>query len=77
MRKVNVEVIAEFSPEGDMTPLMFCGPNGRVEKVDRLISCRQSADLNICVQGQRYDCIVMGQQTALWFDNGRWFMAEI
>lgn len=75
MKRVCIKVDVQFSPEGNITPLAFTWPDGRRFEVDRYLGNKPAADLSIGVSGQRYDCMVLGKQVALWLDGGKWFIA--
>ena len=76
MRKVYVGVIAEFAPDGDVTPLSFTWEDDREYRVDKLLDRVRAASLKAGGVGMRYTVVVRGKQTYMWLEDGcnRWFM---
>ncbi|MCB7306082.1 hypothetical protein NE683_18810 [Bariatricus massiliensis] len=73
-RRINVEVIARFNLEGDITPLQINWEDGQVFKIDRILASRQAASLKAGGQGIRYTIMVGGRQAFLYFENPIWFV---
>lgn len=73
-RRINVEVIARFNLEGDITPLQINWEDGQVFKIDRILASRQAASLKAGGQGIRYTIMVCGRQAFLYFENPIWFV---
>ena len=73
-RRINVEVIARFNLEGDITPLQINWEDGQVFKIDRILASRQAASLKAGGQGIRYTIMVGGKQAFLYFENPIWFV---
>ena len=73
-RRINVEVIARFNLEGDITPLQINWEDGQVFKIDRILAARQAASLKAGGQGIRYTIMVGGRQAFLYFENPIWFV---
>lgn len=74
VRKVYVDVTAEFSPEGTIKPLSFVWDDGHRYEVDRVLDIRPAASLKAGGFGIRYTCRVMGKQTYMWLEENKWFM---
>lgn len=73
-RRINVEVIARFNLEGDITPLQINWEDGQVFNIDRILASRQAASLKAGGQGIRYTIMVGGRQAFLYFENPIWFV---
>lgn len=74
MRKVFVKVIAEHEPDGRCKPLSIEWEDGRVFEVDRVLDVRQAASLKAGGVGIRYKCRILGKETYIWDEEGRWFV---
>ena len=62
-----------FSAEGRLRPLQIVFDEGRVYAVDRVRDvCRRAVDVGGV--GDRYTCVIQGQERHLWFEKGRWFV---
>lgn len=74
-KKVYVDVIAEFSKEGVLTPKSFRWTDGRVYEIQRIKDMRRAASLKAGGVGMRYTCLVNGRESFLYYeDNNMWFM---
>lgn len=73
-RRVYVRVIAEFDEAGGIRPMSVAWEDGRWFKVDRVLDVRRAASTKVGGQGIRYTCRIMGHETYLFDDNGRWFV---
>jgi len=74
-KKVYVDVIAEFSKEGVLTPKSFRWTDGRVYEIQRIKDRRRAASLKAGGVGMRYTCLVNGRESFLYYeDNNMWFM---
>ena len=58
-----VPVLVRFDAEGKMRPVEIEFEEGQVFAVDRILDVRRAA------------CRIMGKETYLWFEKGRWFVA--
>lgn len=75
MSKIYVDVIAEFSKEGELIPKSLRWEDGRVYDIDRILDKRRAASLKAGGVGMRYTCIICGQQKYLFYeDNNMWFV---
>ena len=73
-RRAYVKVVAEFSPEGAVTPLSVEWEDGTRFDVDRLLDVRWAAATKAGGHGRRYTVRICGHETYLFEDNGRWFV---
>ena len=68
-----VAVDVHFSAEGRLRPLQIVFDEERVYAVDQVRDvCRRAADVGGV--GDRYTCVIQGQERYLWFERGRWFV---
>ena len=75
MSKIYVDVIAEFSKDGELIPKSLRWEDGRVYEIDRILDKRRAASLKAGGVGMRYTCIICGQQKHLFYeDNNMWFV---
>ena len=72
--RVYVGVIVEYDEAGGVRPLAVKWEDGRVFEVDRLLDVRRAASTKVGGQGIRYTCRILGKETYLFDDNGRWFV---
>ena len=73
-RKVYVDVTAEFSPEGKITPLSLIWEDGTRYEIDRVLDARQAPSLKAGGAGIRFTCRILGKQSYLWLEENRWFV---
>lgn len=73
-RRVYVKVVVEYDADGKVLPLSVEWEDGRRFKVDRLLDVRCAAATKAGGQGMRYTVRVMGRETYLFEDEGRWFV---
>ena len=73
-RRAYVKVVVEFSPEGKIVPLSVEWEDGRKFPVDRLLDVRRAASTKVGGTGMRYTVRIMGHETYLFEDRGRWFV---
>ena len=73
-RRAYVKVVVEYSPEGRIRPLMVEWEDGRCFEVDRLLDVRRAASTKAGGQGMRYTVRILGRETYLFEDEGRWFV---
>jgi hypothetical protein len=74
MKKVYVQVTANFTPDGELFPQSFKWENGLDYKVDKVYECKKAVSLKVGGQGLRYRCKVMGKEVFMFYEDGRWFM---
>ena len=70
-----VPVTVRFDDAGRMRPLVI-EFDGREFVVDRVLDVRRAACQTAGGIGDRYTCRIQGQETYLWFEEGRWFVAQ-
>jgi hypothetical protein len=73
-KKVYVNVTADFLSDGQIIPRSFVWEDGRSFEIDRIIDIRPAASLKVGGQGLRYTCRIMGKQSFMFLEDGRWFM---
>ena len=73
-RRAYVKVVVEYSLEGNIGPLMVEWEDGRRFEVDRLLDVRRAASTKAGGQGMRYTVRILGHETYLFEDEGRWFV---
>ena len=73
-RRVYVNVIARHDEQGRVRPLEGEWEDGRRFEVDRLLDVRRAAALKAGGQGLRYTVRILGRETYLFEDEGRWFV---
>ena len=73
-RRVYVKVVVEYEEAGGVRPLWIVWEDGRKFPVDRLLDVRRAAATKAGGQGIRYTCRILGRETYLFEDNGRWFV---
>jgi hypothetical protein len=74
VKKVFVDVTAEYSKEGEISPVSFVWESGIKYDIDRIFEHKKAASLKVGGQGIRYKCRVMGKMVYLYLEDGRWFM---
>lgn len=75
MSKVYVDVMAEFTKDGDLIPKSLKWTDDVWYEIDRVIDIRRAASLKAGGAGMRYTCIIGGQKRYLFNeDNNMWFM---
>ena len=72
--RVYVKVVVRFDEEGGIHPLSIEWEDGRSFAVDRVTDVRRAASTKVDGQGIRYTCRIMGKETYLFNDDGRWFV---
>ena len=73
-RRAYVKVVVEYSLEGNIRPLMVEWEDGRRFEVDRLLDVRRAASTKAGGQGMRYTVRILGHETYLFEDEGRWLV---
>ena len=73
-RRAYVKVVVEYSPEGQVRPLSVEWEDGRRFDVDRLLDVRRAASTRAGGSGMRYTVRILGRETYLFEDQGRWFV---
>lgn len=73
--KKYVPVVVRFDQTGKMRPLVIEFEEGQRYPVDRIVDVRRAACQSVGGIGDRYTCRINGQESYLWFEKGRWFVA--
>ena len=73
-QKKYVEVVADFSPEGEVRPLCIVWDTGVRYQIDRVLDARQAHSLKTGGTGIRYTIRVGGHDTCLWYEGPPWFV---
>lgn len=73
--KKYVPVVVRFDQTGKMRPLMIEFEEGQRYPVDKIVDVRRAACQSVGGIGDRYTCRIKGQESYLWFEKGRWFVA--
>ena len=70
-----VPVVVRFDEEGKMRPLLIEFTDGRKFVVDKVLDVRRAACESAGGVGMRYTVRIGAQDSYLWFEKGRWFVA--
>ena len=70
-----VPVIVRFDEEGKLRPLLIEFTDGRKFGVDKVLDVRRAACESAGGVGMRYTVRIGGQESYLWLEKGRWFVA--
>ncbi len=70
-----VPVVVRFERDGRLRPLVIELDEARRYPVDRVLDVRRAACGSVGGVGERYTCLVNGQECDLWLEKGRWFVA--
>ena len=75
MSKIYVDVMAEFTKDGDLIPKSLKWTDDIWYEIDRITDIRRAASLKAGGAGMRYTCIIGGKKRYLFNeDNNMWFM---
>lgn len=74
MNKVYVDVVAEFSKEGCLIPILFVWEDGRKYKIDKVLKIERCASRKAGGVGTMYTCMVQGRKAICFLKwiNGLW-----
>lgn len=75
-KRTYVKVIVAHDVDGAVHPLRIEWKDGRKFDVDRLLDVRRAAATRAGGQGMRYTVRILGHETYLFDDEGRWFVEE-
>ena len=77
MFKRYVPVIVRFGADGKLRPLLIEYGIGQKYVIDKVIGPPVRAACQ-CVGGvgERYTVVIGGQETYIWLEKGRWFIAD-
>ena len=70
-RYVAVEV--RFEEDGRLRPLTILFGPEQIYKIDKIKDVSRRA-AEVGGVGDRYLCVIDGQESKLWFEKGRWFV---
>lgn len=73
--KKYVPVTVRFDTEGKMRPLAIEFDEGQIYEIDKILDVRRAACQSVGGVGDRFTCQIEGQETYLWFEKGKWFVA--
>lgn len=73
MTKRFVSVVVEFDINGNKKPLTIKF-NNKTFEVDRVVSVKPCASLKVGGIGERYTIKVLGKETFLFYEEGKWFV---
>jgi len=76
-KRTYVKVIVAHDVDGRACPLRVEWEDGRKFQVDRLLDVRRAAATKAGGQGMRYTVRILGRETYIFEDEGRWFVEEI
>ncbi len=74
--KQYVPVVVRFDAEGKLRPLEIEFSDGVKYTVDKVLDVRRAACQSVGGVGERYTVQIMGKETYLWLEKGRWFVAS-
>lgn len=77
VKKVFVEVIAKFDPDGVVTPLAIIWEDGRRFEIDKVLDMRKAASLKAGGIGIRYTCRIKNKETYLYYEGPNWFVEHV
>ena len=69
-----VPVVVRFDSEGRMRPLEIEIDEAHKYLVDKILDVRRVACQSVGGVGDRYTCLIRGQETYHWMEKGRWFV---
>ena len=69
-----VPVVARFDAEGRIRPMLIEFDAGHKYPVDKILDVRRAACQSAGGVGDRYTCLIRGQESYLWLEKGRWFV---
>ena len=70
-----VPVIVRFEADGKLRPLEIQFDEAHSYPVDQVLDVRRAACQSVGGVGDRYTCRIQGEESYLWFEKGRWFVA--
>ena len=74
MRKVYVDMTAEFDETGTIMPKHFKYENGIVYKIDKVLCIQKRAALKTGGAGLRYTCRIKNRDKYIFLEENRWFI---
>lgn len=77
-RKVYVNVLAEFTSDGQLIPKSLTWTDGTVYEIEKIVDARRAASIVARGMGVRYTCLIKGSERHLFYeDNNLWFVEGI
>ena len=73
-RKVFVDVIVRESKDGRKRPMSLLFEDGKSYIIERLVQVKRCAARKVGGTGMRYTVSIMGKETYLFEDKGKWFV---
>ena len=70
-----VPVLVRFEADGKLRPLEIEFAPGQRYPIDKILDVRRAACQSVGGVGDRYTCRIKGQESYLWLEKGRWFVA--
>lgn len=70
-----VPVILRVNEEGKIRPLEIEFDEGHKYPIDDVLEVRRAACMSAGGVGARFKCRIRGQETYIWLEKGRWFIA--
>jgi len=74
-KKRYVPVVVRFDTTGKMRPVLIEFDEEHKYQVDKILDVQRAACQSVGGVGDRYTCRIRGQESYLWFEKGRWFVA--
>ena len=76
--KKYVSVLAEFTEDGVLLPLVILWEDGTRYEIDFVSDCRRAASLKAGGTGMRYTCRIRGGDHFLYYEgDNRWFVEAV
>lgn len=76
MKKVFVDVIINYTKEGEIIPLSILWEDGTRYDIDKVLDVCKAASLKVGGVGYRYKCKIQNKEKFLFFeiDENKWFV---
>lgn len=74
IRKVYVKVTVTFDTNGAIHPDIIFFEDDQKYVIDKVLESRRAASLKAGGAGIRYTVRILGKETYLFLENGRWFV---
>jgi len=72
--KVYVDVTANYTRTGIITPISFVWEDGTKYMIDKVLDARRAVSAKAGGVGTRYTCKVRGKQVYVWLEDDKWFI---
>ena len=69
-----VPVIVRFDEEGHCRPLVIEFDESHKYMIDEILDVKRRACQEVGGVGVRYTCRILGKETYLWEEKGKWFV---